>query len=101
LQSPEFAIQRANELQIYLNQVARHPIACQSQACRLFLSLQDDLGVAWPEVSSNALTRFSAVGVSATMKFAEQAGTATAIPKVDMLSSEGMGATEDSAARSG
>ena len=70
-QSAEFAVQRSKELAMYLNQVARHPVAGQSQVLRLFLGLQDDIGTAWPEVSSNALTRLQAVGAGVTMKVAE------------------------------
>lgn len=70
-QSAEFAVQRANELELYLNQVAQHPVAGQSQVFRLFLGLQDDIGTAWPEVSANAFTRLGAVGAGVSMKVAE------------------------------
>lgn len=90
LQSPEFARQRAMELELYLNLLVTHPVVWQSQAVKLFLSLQDDLGTAWPEVSANAFTRLSAVGVSATMKLAE---TTSVLPNKDIE----VGATEDSA----
>ena len=59
-QSAEFAMQRAKELEAYLNQLRLHPVAGQSEVLRLFLGLQDDIGTAWPEVSTNALTRISA-----------------------------------------
>lgn len=66
---------------MYLNQVARHPVAGQSQVLRLFLGLQDDIGTAWPEVSSNALTRLQAVGAGVTMKVAESTNlTAASAP---------------------
>jgi hypothetical protein len=71
-QSPEFAIQRANELQVYLQQLVQHPMASQSGTLRFFLSLQDELGTAWPEVSSNAITRLANAGVEAAVKTAEQ-----------------------------
>lgn len=58
---------------MYLNQLAQHPIANQSPTLRFFLSLQDDLGAAWPEVSSNALTRLASVSVGAAVKTAEHA----------------------------
>eukprot|EP00536_Pseudo-nitzschia_multiseries_P018650 jgi/Psemu1/328891/estExt_fgenesh1_pg.C_28390001 len=77
-QSAEFAVQRSKELEQYLNQVARHPVAGQSQVLRLFLGLQDDIGTAWPEVSTNALTRLQAVGVGVTMKVAESTNLTTA-----------------------
>lgn len=70
-QSAEFAMQRAMELQNYLNQLILHPIAQQSVILRLFLALQDDLGTAWPEVSSNALTRLANAGVGAAVKVSE------------------------------
>jgi len=70
-QSAEFAVQRSKELEQYLNNLARHPVAGQSQVLRLFLGLQDDIGTAWPEVSTNALTRLQAVGAGVTMKVAE------------------------------
>ncbi|GKY90719.1 hypothetical protein MPSEU_000045300 [Mayamaea pseudoterrestris] len=72
-QSTEFAVQRSAELQVYLNQLAKHPIVHNSQALRLFLALQDDLGTAWPEVSSNALTRLANVGVGAAVSLSENA----------------------------
>lgn len=59
-QSAEFAIQRANELELYFSQLRQHPVAGQSETLRLFLGLQDDIGTAWPEVSSNAFTRLGA-----------------------------------------
>ena len=70
-QSAEFALQRAAELQFYLNQLIQHPIASKSTVLRLFLALQDDLGTAWPEVSSSALTRLASVGVGAAVKVTE------------------------------
>lgn len=80
-QSAEFAVQRAKELEQYLNQVARHPAAGQSQPLRLFLGLQDDIGTAWAEVSSNALTRLGAVGAGVSMKVAESTNlTAASAP---------------------
>ena len=59
-------MQRCAELQTYLNHIAHHPIAGTSPCLRLFLALQDDMGTAWPEVSSNAITRLGAVGNLAT-----------------------------------
>lgn len=70
-QSTEFALHRALELQIYLNSLAHHPYAMHSNALRLFLSLQDDLGTAWVEVSSNTLTRLANVGVGAAIGLSE------------------------------
>ena len=64
-------MQRAAELQVYLNELVHHPIACHSTVLRLFLALQDDLGTAWPEVSSSALTRLASVGVGAAVKVSE------------------------------
>lgn len=59
-QSVEFAMQRAKELETYLNRLVHHPVCYSSAVLRLFLSLNDDLGTAWPEVSTNAIRRFSA-----------------------------------------
>jgi hypothetical protein len=72
-QSTEFAMQRAAELQVYLNELAKHPVVHNSQSLRLFLALQDDLGTAWPECSSNALTRLANVGVGAAVSLSENA----------------------------
>lgn len=71
-QSAEFAVQRCTELQVYLNQLIHHPIAFSSHTLRLFLSLQDDLGTAWPEVSNNAFTRLANSGIGAAVKVSEQ-----------------------------
>lgn len=71
-QSAEFAVQRAAELQYYLNQMIQHPYASTSIVLRLFLSLQDDLGIAWPEVSTNALTRITNASVGAAVKVSEK-----------------------------
>jgi hypothetical protein len=80
-QSAEFAVQRSKELEHYLNQLARHPVVGQSQVFRLFLGLQDDIGTAWPEVSTNALTRLQAVGAGVTMRVAESTNlTAASAP---------------------
>lgn len=70
-QSADFAMQRALELQSYLNALMQHPYACRANSLRLFLSLQDDLGTAWAEVSSNALTRLANVSVGAAMSLSE------------------------------
>lgn len=83
-QSAEFAVQRANELQVYLNQLIAHPIAHAAHALRLFLSLQDDLGTAWPEVSNNAFTRLANAGVGAAVKVSEQT-QATKFPWQDPI----------------
>ena len=70
-QSAEFALQRASELQFYFNQLIQHPVTSKSHVLRLFLALQDDLGTAWPEVSSSALTRLANAGVGAAVKVSE------------------------------
>ncbi len=70
-QSAEFAMQRSRELAQYLNALAKHPVAGQSQVLRLFLGLQDDIGTAWPEVSGNAFTKLGAVAAGMSMKVAE------------------------------
>eukprot|EP00538_Stauroneis_constricta_P000476 CAMPEP_0119554596 /NCGR_PEP_ID=MMETSP1352-20130426/7042_1 /TAXON_ID=265584 /ORGANISM="Stauroneis constricta, Strain CCMP1120" /LENGTH=901 /DNA_ID=CAMNT_0007601211 /DNA_START=249 /DNA_END=2954 /DNA_ORIENTATION=+ len=70
-QSPEFALQRAKEVESYLNQCARHPIVGHSYVLQLFLGLQDDIGTAWPEVSNNAFTRLGAKGAGMSIKVAD------------------------------
>jgi len=70
-QSAEFAMQRAKEMEAYLNVLAVHPVAGQSQELRLFLGLQDDIGTAWSEVSNNAFTRLGAMGAGMSMKVAD------------------------------
>jgi len=77
-QSAEFALQRARELQQYLNALAQHPVAGQSQVLRLFFGLQDDIGTAWPEVSGNAFTKLGAVAAGMSMKVAETTNLAGA-----------------------
>lgn len=64
-------MQRAMELQNYLNLLIHHPFAQQSVVLRLFLALQDDLGTAWPEVSSNAFTRLANASVGAAVKVSD------------------------------
>ena len=91
-QSTEFAVQRAAELTVYLNQLAQHPICRTSETLRFFLSLQDDLGNAWPECSNNAFTRLASAGVGAAVKASEQASSTLRNPN-----DEGPDSTEDSA----
>ena len=70
-QSAEFAQQRAQELSFYLNSLVRHPYAGKAPELKLFLTLQDHIGTAWPEVSSSAFTRLTAVGAAAVEKMSE------------------------------
>lgn len=70
-QSPQFAMQRAKELETYLNGVRNHPIAGKSNSLRMFLTISDHLGAVWPEVSSSILTRLSEVGATTAVKVAE------------------------------
>lgn len=70
-QSAEFAQQRAQELSFYLNALVRHPCAGTAPELKLFLTLQDHIGTAWPEVSSSAFTRLTAVGAAAVEKMSE------------------------------
>lgn len=70
-QSSQFALQRALELETYLNALRLHPIAGNSVPLRLFLTLPDHIGVAWPEVSSSIFTRLTEVGTSTAVKVAE------------------------------
>jgi len=71
LQTAEFALQRSAELEVYLNSTVQHPFAGSSNSLKLFLALQDDMGTAWPEVSSHALTRFSALTQTGMMAVSE------------------------------
>lgn len=75
-QSPAFAAARAIELQTYLNNLAQHPHAGKSEPLRLFLTLYDHMGAAWPEVSTNALTRLGRVSTNAAVKVAESTNNA-------------------------
>lgn len=84
-------MQRAMELQNYCNSLIYHPIAQQSVVLRLFLALQDDLGTAWPEVSSNALTRLANAGVGAAVKVSES----TAATKLPWQAGGGMDHMDD------
>jgi actin-related protein len=77
MQSAEFAMQRAKEMESYLNALANHPVVGQAQELRLFLGLQDDIGTAWSEVSNNAFTRLGAMGAGMSMKVAESTSAAT------------------------
>ena len=58
-QTEEFARRRAEELDEYMTLLSRHPKAGHSEELTLFLTLGDDIGTAWPDVSSNALTRLT------------------------------------------
>lgn len=85
-------------METYLNQLVVHPEVFSTQALKLFLGLQDDMGTAWPECSSNALTKFSAAGVSAAASLVDQtvqkgggffSGSATAAPGATSTSTGG------------
>lgn len=54
-----------------MNALAGHPHAGNSPELKLFLSLQDHIGTAWPEVSSSAFTRMTAVGSATVEKLTE------------------------------
>mmetsp|Transcript_7986 Transcript_7986/g.11953 ORF Transcript_7986/g.11953 Transcript_7986/m.11953 type:complete len:797 (-) Transcript_7986:935-3325(-) len=75
-QSAQFAMQRAQELERYLNSLINHPIVGSSDVLRLFLTLQDHIGVAWPEVSSSAITRLSTLGNTTANKISDGAANA-------------------------
>lgn len=60
-QSSDFAQQRSRELGAYMNALVAHPHVGSSPELKLFLLLQDHIGTAWPEVSSSAFTRMTAV----------------------------------------
>jgi len=70
-QSTQFALQRAKELETYLNALRLHPLAGKAQNLQLFLTLPDHIGAAWPEVSSSIFTRLTEVGTSTAVKISE------------------------------
>ncbi|KAL3789457.1 hypothetical protein ACHAWO_002786 [Cyclotella atomus] len=70
-QSAEFAASRGAELTVYMNSLANHPLVATCPELKLFLTLQDHIGTAWPEVSGSALTRFTAVGSASVEKLAD------------------------------
>jgi hypothetical protein len=70
-QSTQFALQRARELETYLNGLRVHPLAGKSQSLHLFLTHPDHIGAAWPEVSSSIFTRLTEVGQSTATKISE------------------------------
>lgn len=80
-QSAQFAMQRSNELEDYLNALRLHPLAGNSQSLHMFLTLPDHLGIAWPEVSSSLLTRLTEAGTSTAVKVAE--GTSAVIGELN------------------
>lgn len=80
-QSAQFAMQRAIELETYLNALRLHPIAGNSQCLQMFLTLPDHLGIAWPEVSSSLLTRLTEAGTNTAVKVAE--GTSAVISELN------------------
>lgn len=47
-------------MQVYLGQLISHPILTNAEPLNTFLTLQDDIGTLWPEVSSSAVTRLKA-----------------------------------------
>jgi hypothetical protein len=70
-QSAEFAKSRSHELEVYMNSLANHPIVANCPELKLFLTLQDHIGTAWPEVSGSVVTRFTAVGNASVEKLAD------------------------------
>merc|ERR1719343_852372 len=70
-QSHSFAISRAHELQLYLQKLIMHPLVGPSQPLKIFLTLYDDIGTFWPEVSSSALTKLTAVTSKKAAKLKE------------------------------
>lgn len=61
-QSAAFVKKRARLMQIYLNDLLRHPLigTLNNPDLHQFLSFPDDLGYAWPECSSSTITRMGA-----------------------------------------
>jgi hypothetical protein len=70
-QPQNFAQQRCQELTKYLNGLIQHPIAgrCRQELGFFLTFTNDDLGTAWLEVSSNALTRLKAGVIPKTWDF--------------------------------
>jgi len=60
VQTAEFAQVRADDMTSYLNDLNSHPALSHTKALNTFLTLADDLGTAWTEVSSSAITRMAA-----------------------------------------
>jgi len=92
-QSIQFALLRAAELEVYLNGLRTHPIAGKSNVLKLFLTLPDHIGTAWPEVSSSILTRITEVSSNTAVKVAE--GTSSVISEMNAENQSGSG--EDNA----
>ena len=57
VQTYEFAVARCGDLASYLNGLVKHPALCSSAPLATFLTLTDDIGTSWPEVSSSMMTR--------------------------------------------
>lgn len=70
-QSTQFALQRAKELETYLNAIRLHPLAGKAPSLQLFLTFPDHIGAVWPEVSASIFTRLTEVGSSTAVKISE------------------------------
>lgn len=81
-QPQNFAQNRCQELTKYLTALIQHPIAgrCRQELGFFLTFNNDDLGTAWLEVSSNALTRLTAGVLPKTWDFLGGAVSASHIP---------------------
>lgn len=57
VQTQAFAMNRAEDMTAYFSDLIKHPIISTCEPLSVFLTLKDDLGTMWPEVSSSTVTR--------------------------------------------
>ncbi|GMH59121.1 hypothetical protein TrRE_jg3899 [Triparma retinervis] len=57
IQTLNFAMNRAEDMTAYFSDLIKHPIISTCEPLSVFLTLKDDLGTTWPEVSSSTVTR--------------------------------------------
>jgi len=69
-QSAEFAQARSHEISNYLQGLIELPMVNNCEPLKVFLTLQDDIGTAWEEVSTSAVTRLTASATASANKSA-------------------------------
>lgn len=74
-----------------MNELTHHPQVASNPELKLFLTLQDHIGTAWPEVSGSTFTRLTAVGAASVEKLVEN------VELWSELGSQQVGAGEDNA----
>ena len=88
-QSFEFAQTRAGEISQYLQLLVAHPVTNSSQALKTFLTLQDDIGTAWPEVSTSTITRLTAsASSSASSALSSTSSTLSSMNRNELTDSD-------------